>query len=241
MSDFYNTFVAKSARVGGGHGWRGRLSATRRRSVEAGSVASEDDTPAPIASFGPYRLYPTERRLERDDEAVVIGSRSLEILIALVERAGKILSQRELIARVWPNIVVEEVNLRVHILGLRKVLGDGKDGVRYVANVPGRGYCFVAPVERVVVALRALPVTQPGRVLPPRPMRMVGRAEAVSELSSLLRSRRLVSVVGAGGMGKTTVAVAVVHALLDDFENAVFFIAAQGCRLAQMSAANELG
>jgi predicted ATPase/DNA-binding winged helix-turn-helix (wHTH) protein len=187
-------------------------------------MASDGDIPASIVSFGPYRLYPTERRLERNDEAVVIGSRSLEILIALVERAGEILSQRELMARVWPDIVVEEANLRGHILGLRRALHDGKDGVRYVANVPGRGYCFVAPVERVVAAPRALPATQPGRVLPPRPMRMVGRVEAVSELSSLLRSRRLVSVVGAGGIGKTTVAVAVAHALLDDFENAVFFI-----------------
>jgi predicted ATPase/DNA-binding winged helix-turn-helix (wHTH) protein len=186
-------------------------------------MASDGDIPASIVSFGPYRLYPTERRLERNDEAVVIGSRSLEILIALVERAGEILCQRELMARVWPDIVVEEANLRGHILGLRRALHDGKDGVRYVANVPGRGYCFVAPVERVVAAPRALPAT-PGRVLPPRPMRMVGRVEAVSELSSLLRSRRLVSVVGAGGIGKTTVAVAVAHALLDDFENAVFFI-----------------
>jgi predicted ATPase/DNA-binding winged helix-turn-helix (wHTH) protein len=189
-------------------------------------VASTDDNR--IASFGPFRLNAAERRLERNDEAVVIGSRSLEILIVLVERAGEILSRRELIARVWPDVVVEEANLRVHIVGLRRALGEGKDGARYVANVPGRGYCFVAPIQWVGATPRALATTgtfepQP-RGLPPRPMRMVGRAETVAELSALLRSHRFVSVVGAGGLGKTTVAVAIAHALLDDFENAVFFV-----------------
>jgi predicted ATPase/DNA-binding winged helix-turn-helix (wHTH) protein len=193
-------------------------------------VASADDIrTAPVASFGPFRLNAAERRLERNDEAVVIGSRSLDILIALVERAGEILSRRELIARVWPGIVVEEANLRVHIAGLRRALGDGKVGARYIANVPGRGYSFVAPVQWDGTAARALPATdsvsrQPGQGLPPRLTRMVGRAETVAELSALLRSHRFVSVVGAGGMGKTTVAVAVAHALLDDFENAVFFV-----------------
>jgi DNA-binding winged helix-turn-helix (wHTH) protein len=112
-------------------------------------TSADDIRTAPIASFGPFRLNAAERLLQRNDEAVVIGSRSLDILIALVERAGEILSQRELIARVWPNVVVEEANLRVHILGLRRALGDRKDGARYVANVPGRGYCFVAPVRWV--------------------------------------------------------------------------------------------
>jgi predicted ATPase/DNA-binding winged helix-turn-helix (wHTH) protein len=190
-------------------------------------VASADDNrTAPIASFGPFRLNAAERRLERNGEAVVIGSRSLEILIALVERAGEILSRRELIARVWPDVVVEEANLRVHIVGLRRALGEGKDGARYVANVPGRGYCFVAPIRWVGATPQAAADTferRPPR-LPPRPMHLVGRADAVAELSALLRSHRFVSVVGAGGMGKTTVAIAVAHALLDDFENAVFFV-----------------
>jgi predicted ATPase/DNA-binding winged helix-turn-helix (wHTH) protein len=198
------------------------------------SVASADDMrTAPIASFGPFRLHAAERRLERNDEAVAIGSRSLDILIALVARAGEILSQRELIARVWPDVVVEESNLRVHVTRLRKALGDGNDGARYIANVPGRGYCFVASIQWVGARPRTLPVTDDAfgpetqglpSGLPSRPTRMVGRAETVGELSALLRSHRFVSVVGAGVVGKTTVAVATAHALLDDFESAVFFV-----------------
>ena len=209
----------------------GAFAGTKKLLLTEDPVAGADDARIPsTASFGPFRLNPIERRLERNNEAVVIGSRSLDILVTLVERAGEILSRSELIARVWPGVVVEEENLRVHILGLRRALGDGKDGARYVANVHGRGYCFVAPVQWAAVAPRALPATdsvdrQPaGRGLPPRPMRMVGRAETVAELSALLRSHRFVSVVGAGGIGKTTVAAAVAHELLNDFENAVFFV-----------------
>jgi DNA-binding winged helix-turn-helix (wHTH) protein len=193
-------------------------------------VASDDGIrTAPVASFGPFRLNAAERLLERNNEPVVIGSRSLDILVALVERTGEVLSRRELIARVWPGVVVEEANLRVHVAGLRRVLGDGKDGARYVSNVPGRGYCFVAPVQWIEATPRAPAATDrldrpPGHRLPPRPTRMVGRTETVAELSALLRSHRFVSVVGAGGMGKTTVAIAVAHALLDEFENAVFFV-----------------
>src|SRR5262245_30409991 len=98
--------------------------------------------------FGPYRLTPAERLLEREDCPLVIGARALELLIALVERAGEIVSRDELTDRVWPGLTVEASNLRVHIAGLRKALGEGADGARYIANVPGRGYCFVAPIER---------------------------------------------------------------------------------------------
>jgi DNA-binding winged helix-turn-helix (wHTH) protein len=110
----------------------------------------------------------------------------LDILIALVEPAGEVVSQRELISRVWRDVTVEETNLRVHVAGLRKVLGDRREGARYVANVPGRGYCFVAPVTRSTV--RPTHQVQPppetaaaGRFhkLPPRLTRMVGRDDTV--------------------------------------------------------------
>jgi predicted ATPase/DNA-binding winged helix-turn-helix (wHTH) protein len=185
-----------------------------------------------VISFGPYRLIPAERLLLRGGETVDVGSRALDVLIALAEVAGEIVGQRELMARAWPNVVVGDGSLRVTIADLRKLLGDGQDGVRYIANVTGRGYCFVAPVDRSAAQSLAsrspLPSPEPPPVpkhkLPARLARMIGRDGAVEALSALLASRRFVSVVGPGGLGKTTVAVSVAHALLDDFGEAVYFV-----------------
>jgi predicted ATPase/DNA-binding winged helix-turn-helix (wHTH) protein len=181
-----------------------------------------------VASFGPFRLFAAERLLQKKDEPLPLGGRALDILIALVERAGEVVTRRELIARVWPDVTVEEANLRVHIAALRKALGDGHEGARYVANVAGRGYCFVAQVERT--ADQRLP-PRPAAVgadrqqrLPARLMRMVGRGDEVRALSTDLMIWRFVSIVGPGGMGKTTVAVAVAHALLDGFNGSAFFV-----------------
>src|SRR5437660_11027811 len=101
-----------------------------------------------VASFGLFRLFAAERQLKKGDEPVQLGGRALDTLIALVERAGEIVTQNELISRVWPDVKVEEANLRVHIANLRKVLGDGREGARYIVTVAGRGYSFVAPVTR---------------------------------------------------------------------------------------------
>jgi predicted ATPase/DNA-binding winged helix-turn-helix (wHTH) protein len=181
-----------------------------------------------LASFGPFRLFAAERLLEKADEPLQLGGRALDILITLVERAGEVVTRKELISRVWPDVIVEEANLRVHVAGLRKALGDGHDGARYVANVPGRGYCFVAPVTRSASQRslpRALPVvTNRLRKLPARLTRMVGRDDTVRALSAQLMTQRFVSIVGPGGMGKTTVAVSIAHALIDDFEGGVFFV-----------------
>jgi predicted ATPase/DNA-binding winged helix-turn-helix (wHTH) protein len=184
-----------------------------------------------VASFGPFRLFMAERLLEKADEPLELGSRALDVLITLVERAGEIVTHRELISRVWPDAIVEEANLRVHISSLRKALGDGRDGARYVTNVTGRGYCFVAPVTRSALQRSApqAPQARPlvsGRLrhLPARLKRMVGREDTVRALSAQLMTQRFVSIVGPGGMGKTTVAVSIAHALIDDFEGAVFFV-----------------
>src|ERR1700755_3025183 len=102
----------------------------------------------PIAAFGPYRLFPTARVLEKNGTPLALGHRALDILIALVERAGEIVSHKELISRVWRDLVVEPGNLRVHMRALRKALGDGEADARYIENVTGQGYCFVTPVSR---------------------------------------------------------------------------------------------
>jgi predicted ATPase/DNA-binding winged helix-turn-helix (wHTH) protein len=190
-------------------------------------------TAGELISFGPYCLISAERKLLRGGETVDVGSRALDVLIALVESAGEVVGQRELMARAWPNVVVGDGSLRVTIASLRKALGDGQDGMRYIANVTGRGYCFVAHVDRskaqplestTTMTLISKPSPALKHKLPARLARMVGRDDAVDTLSLLLASRRFVSVVGPGGMGKTTVAISIAHALLDEFGGAVYFV-----------------
>jgi len=179
-------------------------------------------------SFGPFRLLVAERLLKRGDAPVPLGGRALDILIALVERSGEVVARTELLSRVWPNVTVEEANLRVHISFLRKALRDGREGIRYVANVPGQGYCFVASVTRSapqqLSPLAKVAVAHRVPKLPAKSTRMVGRDDVVRILAAQLMMWRFVSIVGPGGIGKTTVAVSVAHALLDGFGGAVFFI-----------------
>jgi DNA-binding winged helix-turn-helix (wHTH) protein len=96
--------------------------------------------------FGPFRLLPAQFLLLEGDKPVPLGSRALEILIVLLERPGELVSKQELMARVWPNLFVEPANLTVHVSALRRTLRDGRNGNRFIINIPGRGYCFVAPV-----------------------------------------------------------------------------------------------
>jgi predicted ATPase/DNA-binding winged helix-turn-helix (wHTH) protein len=181
-----------------------------------------------VISFGPFRLYADERLLKKGDETLALGGRGVDILIALVERAGEVVTRKELISRVWPDVTIEEANLRVQITGLRKTLGEGRRDVRYVVNVSGRGYCFVAPVTRSPARHISPPVEAVAahklKNLPARLTRMVGRDGIVRTLSEQMMLWRFVSIVGHGGMGKTTVAVAIAHMLFDDFDGAVFFI-----------------
>jgi DNA-binding winged helix-turn-helix (wHTH) protein len=101
----------------------------------------------PDLSFGPFRLLSTQFLLLEGDKPVPLGSRALEILIALLERRGELISGQELAARVWPNIFVEPITLRVQISALRRALRDGQNGTRFIINIRGRGYCFVSSVD----------------------------------------------------------------------------------------------
>jgi predicted ATPase/DNA-binding winged helix-turn-helix (wHTH) protein len=187
---------------------------------------------ADIASFGPFSLHDKARLLERDGVPVKLGSRALDILRLLVSRAGDVVSKNELLAHAWPGLVVEEISLRVHIAELRKALGDGKEGARYITNIPSRGYCFVAPVQRIAnappavslsVRAPAFPET-PAPVLPHRLERMIGRDDVVREVSQRLLSERFITLRGPGGIGKTTVAIALAHELSAQFDGQVRFL-----------------
>src|SRR5262245_48302804 len=101
-----------------------------------------------VLLFGPFRLVQSERLLTREGAPVELGARALDILIALVSRPNDVISKKELLSHVWPDVTVEESSLRFHMAALRKALGDGKDGARYITTLAGRGYCFVAPVAQ---------------------------------------------------------------------------------------------
>src|SRR5882757_10628207 len=101
-----------------------------------------------ILSFGPFILTPGARTLSRAGAPVELGGRSFDLLIALLRHPSETIGKRELLAQVWPDVVVDEGSLRFHVATLRKALGDGVNGARYIATVAGRGYCFVAPVVR---------------------------------------------------------------------------------------------
>ena len=115
--------------------------------AQAGRSA-QDESAWEIFLFGPFRLDPLQRRIERDGSPLQLSGRAFDILLALVRQAGNVVSKTDLIATTWPDANVEENSLRVHIAALRKALGDGKGGVRYLSTISGQGYCFVAAVSR---------------------------------------------------------------------------------------------
>jgi DNA-binding winged helix-turn-helix (wHTH) protein len=100
-----------------------------------------------MISFGPFHILPRRRLLLEGDQPLRLGSRAFDLLVVLVERAGRLVSKDELRSLVWPGTFVADGNLKVQIATLRRALRDGEDdGNRYIATVGGRGYWFVAPV-----------------------------------------------------------------------------------------------
>ncbi len=178
-------------------------------------------------SFGPYRLLAAQRLLLERDQPVRLGSRAFDILVALVERAGEVVGKEQLIARAWPQTFVEESNLKIQVSALRRALGDGQGGNRYVITVPGRGYNFVAPVRREEPSRAPLPPTVASTAahnLPFAVTRMIDREEAVAALVSRLSRQRLVTIVGPGGIGKTTVALAVAERTIASYEHGIWLV-----------------
>jgi predicted ATPase/DNA-binding winged helix-turn-helix (wHTH) protein len=203
---------------------------------------NEQDSPI---SFGPFRLSPKARLLEKDGAPLHIGGRALDILIFLTKRPGEVVDKRDLIKQVWSDVNVDEGSLRFHITALRKALGGGAVGARYVVNVPGRGYCFAAPPAH------AEPPPAPStasvrlvRSLPAPPAKMVGRIESIEKISTELSLHRFVTIVGPGGIGKTSVAVSVGNQQFDILGGQVFFVdfgALRDAKLVPSSIASALG
>jgi predicted ATPase/DNA-binding winged helix-turn-helix (wHTH) protein len=171
--------------------------------------------------FGPFQLHLERAALLEGDKPVRIGSRALEILTALVERAGEVVDSQELISRVWPETHVDESNLRVHLAAIRKALRDGQDQTRYILNVPGRGYRFVAPV--LSVGPDQTHDNHRGN-LPALLKRLVGRAEIIKEVIEDIPGHRFVTITGGGGIGKTSVALAIGHEVSAGYRDGAWFV-----------------
>jgi len=178
-------------------------------------------------SFGPFRLLPAQQLLLENGQPVPIGTRALNLLVALTARPNEVLSNHELMAAVWPGTFVEDSNVRVHVGGLRRALHDGQDGNRYIVNIPGRGYSFVAPVQTDSLQPSHPPapsVIERAGNLPGFAGRIIGRSAIIETLRSNLGQRRFITLVGAGGIGKTTVALAVAQDLSASYRDGVWFV-----------------
>ena len=175
---------------------------------------------ATAIAFGPFRVFLMQRLLTKSDKPIQIGSRAFDILVALLERPGELVSKEELIARVWPSTFVEQANLAVQIGGLRRALGDGRQGNRYILNIPGRGYRFVAPVT---IETSASSETAAGMVdgdeLPSLyqaeiPTAAVVPADDNEGPEQRPQQRRVLTIVRSAGAGEAKAALALVEKLL---------------------------
>lgn len=187
------------------------------------------ESPGADVVFGPFRLVPGKRLLIKDGLPLDIGGRALDILIALAAQPGRVVTKRELLGRVWSGVVVEEGSLRFHMTSLRRILGDGENGARYITTQVGVGYAFVAPIERAVsppTAMAATDVAQPpvGAGSLPRRTRLIGREADIELVVGRLAEPRLFTVVGTGGVGKTSLAVEVGHRLAGGTYERVHFV-----------------
>src|SRR5579883_1461663 len=182
---------------------------------------------AACLEFGRFRLLTRQRELRLGDMAVPLGSRAFDVLLILVEAQGELVTKEELLARVWPGAVVEESNIQVQVSVLRKALGDDRN---LILTVPLRGYRFTGEVRALDAHGRALqPTGPPPRATPqvatnlPAPVSdFIGRETELRELRELLRGKRLITLVGTGGIGKTRLGLEAARGTLEEFPDGVW-------------------
>src|SRR5882672_9337147 len=167
--------------------------------------------------FGSFELHLDERRLLNGGVAVSLRPRAFDLLVALVDRPGHLVTKDELLARVWPRMVVEEAALHVQVSALRKVLGAGA-----ITTVSGRGYQFTLPVT--TGDGEAIRASMSKHNLPYQLTSFVGREQEIAQLEELVTANRLVTLTGAGGAGKTRLAVEMASRLIDAFPDGVWLV-----------------
>ncbi len=181
--------------------------------------------PAPHAGaddllrFEHFELHPGERLLRVRGEAVAVGSRAFDVLLALAQRHERLVTKQELLDLVWPGLVVEEHNVATQIGNLRKLLGAAA-----IATLPGYGYRLTATRRADPASCAPLPASRPRHNLPESRTRFIGRDAALADLARLLPSCRLLTLTGIGGCGKTRLALRVAGLQADAFEDGVCFV-----------------
>ena len=167
--------------------------------------------------FGAFELQPDKRRLLKDDAAISLRPRAFDLLVALVDHAGHLVTKDELLNQVWPKMVVEEAALHVQVSALRKILGADA-----ITTVSGRGYQFTLPVT--MGSGEANRATGSKHNLPYQLTSFVGRDQEIAQLEELATAHRLVTLTGAGGAGKTRLAIEVASRLTDAFPDGVWLV-----------------
>ncbi len=172
-------------------------------------------------TFGRFHLDAGERCLTRDGQPALLTPKAFDTLLALVQHAGHALSKDDLMRAVWPDGFVEESNLAFNISTLRKALGEGQNGERYIETVPKLGYRFVMPVQLDSPAHPVAAFAKRSN-LPAQLTRFIGRERELAEVTALVQTKRLVTLTGSGGVGKTRLAMEAGAQLLDQFVDGVW-------------------
>jgi predicted ATPase/DNA-binding winged helix-turn-helix (wHTH) protein len=184
-----------------------------------------------IIEFGHFRIVPHRRELLADNQAIRLGGRTFDVLMALIEGQGAVVGKDALIERVWPNRIVEESSLHVQISALRNAFGADRNLIR---TISGRGYQFTGEIRTVAtspdtqaVAGTAVPVPaapRPPTNLPEPVSELIGRDVEFEEILGLAAAHRVVTLTGAGGIGKTRLGIEVARRLLPTFADGVWTI-----------------
>ncbi len=204
-------------------------------STQAKEADDLKGTPAEdVLAFEGYRLDAKRHMLFKDGSRVQVAARPMAILIALAERLGEVISNRELEALLWADSYMSDGTLRVHISRLQRALGPTQNGLRFIENHSRRGYRMTVPVRRCIIEAPAIEASLPAnptasitsgsRYGTPRQSQLIGRAECVARVMEILRERPLVTLTGPGGVGKTAVALEVSREMLADYPDGIWVV-----------------
>jgi predicted ATPase/DNA-binding winged helix-turn-helix (wHTH) protein len=173
--------------------------------------------------IGPFRLDADLGVLTRAGTPVALGARPVAVLAVLVEHAHEFLSKERLIDAAWPGVIVEESNLPVQVHAIRRVLAQAPGGERWIQTLAKRGYRFVGPVS--VAADKDRNTYEDVRSnLPGRLASFVGRERDLVEIKRLLAGNRLITLVGAGGIGKTRLGLQIAAEVMSAYRNGAWFV-----------------